>query len=67
MSNNRNWTEAAIMLFLAFVLLSMVSGCTTDPKTIAQGAEGSVDYCVDLGVIEPICVNATRKLGESEE
>ena len=56
------------LILILVLCIYALSGCTTssDPKTIAMGAEGKVDYCVDLAIIEPICVNATRVLGKAE-
>jgi hypothetical protein len=45
--------------------VALISGCSTlpdDPKTIAAGAPGQVDYCVMALGTNLFCVNATRTL-----
>ena len=55
---------------IAIVLL--ISSCASPgdsnakPHTIAQGAEGTVDYCVTLLGTPLFCVKAERTLGNSE-
>jgi hypothetical protein len=45
----------------------LLAGCSSlptnsDPKTIAAGASGRVDYCVTLLGASLFCINATRDL-----
>ena len=48
------------IILLAIVLSSGISGCSALGGTVAGGQNGSVDYCVDLGFMEAICVKANR-------
>ncbi|MBT6665337.1 MAG: hypothetical protein HOB01_08285 [Gammaproteobacteria bacterium] len=53
---------------LSLGLCALIAGCSTlpeNPKTIAAGAPGQVDYCVMLLGANLFCINATRTL-ESE-
>ena len=48
----------------------LLAGCSSlptnsDPKTIAAGASGRVDYCVTLLGASLFCINATRDLEAS--
>lgn len=45
----------------------LLAGCSAlpnnpDPKTIAAGASGRVDYCVSLLGANLFCINAQREL-----
>ncbi len=51
------------ILFIVFLLV----GCSAlpnnpDPKTIAAGASGRVDYCVSLLGTNLFCIKAMREL-----
>jgi len=61
------------MKYLTIVgLVLLISSCASQgdsnakPHTIAQGAEGTVDYCVTLLGTPLFCVKAERSLGDSE-
>ena len=58
------------MLLIACLLAGLMTVMTwcsslptnSDPKTIAAGASGRVDYCVTLLGASLFCINATRDL-----
>ena len=50
---------------LSLGLCALMTACSTlpdNPKTIAAGAPGQVDYCVMLLGANLFCINATRTL-----
>jgi len=47
-------------------LLAVLTGCSSLGGTVAGGTLGNVDYCVDFGIIDPICVKASRTAGPAE-
>ena len=51
-----------ILLLLTF-LLAGCSSLPSEPKTIAGGAPGQIDYCVTVVGANLFCINATRTLG----
>lgn len=54
-----------IRIILISGLCALMTACSTlpeNPKTIAAGAPGQVDYCVVLLGANLFCVNATRTL-----
>jgi len=50
------------------LILLLLTGCATegDPKTIARGAQGKVDYCITVLGSNLFCVNAKRRLTSDE-
>ena len=53
------------MKLLTVISILFLSGCgslPSEPKTIAAGAAGQVDYCVTMVGANLFCVNATRKM-----
>jgi hypothetical protein len=54
-----------LLAILSLWLCALVSGCSTlpeNPKTIAAGAPGQIDYCVMALGTNLFCINATRTL-----
>ena len=53
------------LLFLTVISILFLSGCGVlpeNPRTIAGGAPGQVDYCVTMVGANLFCVNAKRTL-----
>jgi len=52
---------------LALLVLAGCGSLPADPKTIALGAPGQVDYCITALGSNLFCINATRKMTIVEE
>ena len=53
------------MKLLAVISILFLSGCGSlpeEPKTIAAGAPGQIDYCVTIVGANLFCINAKRTL-----
>ena len=51
-------------ILLITFLLAGCSSLPSEPKTIATGAPGQVDYCVTLVGANLFCVNAKRTMDQ---
>jgi hypothetical protein len=55
----------------ALLIVFLLSSCSSlpnnpNPKTIAAGASGRVDYCVSLLGASLFCINAKRQLEDAD-